>query len=72
MTNRSAHEPGMPVPPILLVVPPQIWTPKGPITPKFEGGDGHPSSEVDGIHLDKTQHRTLGNALAKEVASFEE
>jgi hypothetical protein len=30
-------EPGMPVPPILVVAPPAIQTPKGPIAPKFEG-----------------------------------
>lgn len=30
-------EPGMPVPPILVVAPPPIATPKGPIAPKFEG-----------------------------------
>jgi lysophospholipase L1-like esterase len=32
-------EPGMPVPPILVVAPPPIQTPKGPIAPKFEGGE---------------------------------
>ena len=32
-------EPGMPVPPVLVVAPPPIRTPKGPIAPKFEGGD---------------------------------
>lgn len=32
-------EPGMPVPPILVVAPPAIQTPKGPIAPKFAGGD---------------------------------
>lgn len=31
-------EPGMPVPNILVVVPPPIGTPAGPIAPKFEGG----------------------------------
>ena len=30
-------EPGMPVPPILVVVPPPIQSPKGPIAAKFEG-----------------------------------
>lgn len=34
-------EPGMPIPPILVVCPPLIATPKGPIAPKFEGGDRH-------------------------------
>lgn len=32
-------EPGMPVPQILVIAPPAIRTPKGPIAPKFEGGD---------------------------------
>jgi len=32
-------EPGMPVPPILVVAPPPIRTPQGPIAPKFAGGD---------------------------------
>ena len=30
-------EPGMPVPPILVVCPPAIETPRGPIAPKFAG-----------------------------------
>lgn len=32
-------EPGMPVPQILVIAPPAIRTPKGPIAPKFEGGE---------------------------------
>ncbi len=37
---RSAPiEPGMPVPPILVVAPPPLQSPKGPIAPKFEGGE---------------------------------
>jgi lysophospholipase L1-like esterase len=32
-------EPGMPVPQILVVAPPAIQAPKGPIAPKFEGGE---------------------------------
>jgi lysophospholipase L1-like esterase len=32
-------EPGMPVPPILVIAPPPIRMPKGPIAPKFEGGE---------------------------------
>ena len=31
-------EPGMPVPPVLVVAPPAIETPAGSIAPKFEGG----------------------------------
>lgn len=32
-------EPGMPVPPILVIAPPPIRTPKGPVASKFEGGE---------------------------------
>lgn len=39
-TIRTAPiEPGMPVPQILVVAPPAIRTPKGPIAPKFAGGE---------------------------------
>jgi lysophospholipase L1-like esterase len=31
-------EPGMPVPPVLVMAPPQFGEPRGPIAPKFEGG----------------------------------
>lgn len=51
--RQAPIEPGMPVPPILVVAPPPITTPKGTIAPKFEGG----------------QHRCVGFAQAlKEVA----
>ena len=91
--RQAPIEPEMPTPSSLLVVPPPIQTPKGPIAPKFEGGEIKcrglakeyevvakelhcmyfdafsvtTSSEIDGIHLDKEQHQTLGNALAGEV-----
>lgn len=32
-------EPGMPVPPVLVVSPPPMQAPKGTIAPKFEGGE---------------------------------
>jgi len=35
--RQAPIEPGMPVPPILVVAPPAIQTPKGPIAPKFAG-----------------------------------
>lgn len=39
-TIRTAPiEPNMPVPQILVLAPPPIRTPKGPIAPKFEGGE---------------------------------
>jgi lysophospholipase L1-like esterase len=37
--RQAPIEPGMPVPPILIVAPPPIDVPKGAIAPKFEGGD---------------------------------
>jgi lysophospholipase L1-like esterase len=37
--RRAPIEPGMPVPPILIVTPPPIQTPKGPIAPKFLGAE---------------------------------
>lgn len=91
--RRAPIEPGMPVPPVLVVVPPPIREPRGPIAPKFEGGAAKcaglaeayravtselgcayfdaasvvTSSNVDGVHLDEDQHRTLGGALAGVV-----
>jgi lysophospholipase L1-like esterase len=37
--RNAPVEPGMRVPPIMVVAPPPIGTPSGPIAPKFEGGD---------------------------------
>ena len=92
---RSAPiEPGMPVPPILVVAPPPIGTPQGPSAPKFAGGEKKcrglaeayrqlcaetgcfffdagsviAASVVDGVHLDRAEHLTLGRALAEVVA----
>jgi lysophospholipase L1-like esterase len=36
--RRAPIEPGMPVPPVLIVAPPPIGEPKGPVAPKFAGG----------------------------------
>jgi len=35
--RKAPIEPGMPVPDLLIVAPPAIGNPKGPIAPKFEG-----------------------------------
>jgi lysophospholipase L1-like esterase len=91
---RSAPiEPGMPVPPVLVVCPPATQLPKGAIAAKFagaeirsagladayslvcsqiecsffDGGSVTASSVVDGVHLDRDQHRALGLALARVV-----
>lgn len=37
--RRAPIEPGMPVPPILVVAPPPISAPRGPIAPKFAGAE---------------------------------
>jgi len=37
--RRAPIEPSMPEPNILLVAPPPLQTPKGPIAPKFAGGE---------------------------------
>ena len=37
--RNAPIEPGMPIPPILVVSPPLIRTPKGSIAPKFRGAD---------------------------------
>ena len=36
--RQAPIEPGMPVPPILIVAPPPMEEPRGPIAPKFAGG----------------------------------
>ncbi len=37
--RKAPIEPGMPYPEILLIAPPPIQTPKGPIAEKFLGGE---------------------------------
>jgi lysophospholipase L1-like esterase len=37
--RQAPIEPGMPVPPILIIAPPPMDAPKGLIAPKFEGGE---------------------------------
>jgi lysophospholipase L1-like esterase len=37
--RQAPIEPSMPVPPVLVVVPPPIDTPKGPIAAKFAGAE---------------------------------
>jgi lysophospholipase L1-like esterase len=38
--RQAPVEPGMPVPPVLIVAPPPFDEPKGPLSPKFDGGPG--------------------------------
>jgi lysophospholipase L1-like esterase len=89
-------EPGMPIPKILVISPPEIQTPKGFMAPKFVGADTKCSgtateyrkiteeldchffdagsvtttSKIDGVHLDKDQHRVLGAAVGEVVAGL--
>jgi lysophospholipase L1-like esterase len=37
--RKSPIEPGMPLPPVLVICPPQIRTPQGSIAPKFRGAE---------------------------------
>jgi len=37
--RQAPIEPGMPIPPVLIVAPPPIGEPRGPVAPKFAGGD---------------------------------
>jgi lysophospholipase L1-like esterase len=37
--RKAPIEPGMPVPPIVVIAPPLIHAPKGPIAPKFRGAE---------------------------------
>jgi lysophospholipase L1-like esterase len=37
--RKAPIEPGMPVPPILVICPPQIRSPRGSIAPKFRGAE---------------------------------
>lgn len=37
--RRAPIEPGMPIPPLLIVVPPAIRVPDGPVMPKFIGSE---------------------------------
>lgn len=94
--RHAPIEPGMPVPPILVVCPPVTRLPKGSVAAKFAGaelrsagladayravcsqtacsffnaGSVTSSSVVDGVHLDRDQHRTLGLALASVVGQM--
>ena len=94
--RRAPIEPGMPVPPVLVICPPLIQNPRGPVAAKFSGADTRcsglaeayrqvssdlachffdagavtPASLVDGIHLDRGQHRLLGQALTGAVAAI--
>jgi lysophospholipase L1-like esterase len=91
--RQAPIEPGMPMAEILVVSPPAITQPKGPIADKFkdaqkrfkglpeelskvaaessshffDAGKVTESSQEDGIHLDKPQHRILGKSLAEFV-----
>jgi hypothetical protein len=37
--RQAPIEPGMPVPPVLVIVPPAIGSPRGPIAGKFAGAE---------------------------------
>jgi len=45
--RRAPIEPGMPVPPVLIVAPPPIGDPQGPIAAKFLGAEGRSVGVAD-------------------------
>lgn len=49
--RQAPIEPGMPVPPILVVAPPPIRTPKGPIARKFAGADTKSVGLADALRV---------------------
>ena len=55
--RRAPIEPGMPVPVVLVVAPPPIRGPKGPIAPKFAGGEkkcrGHAAALAEVARLER-------------------
>ena len=48
--RQAPIEPGMPVPPVLVVAPPPIESPRGPLAPKFVGGDAKAVGLADAYH----------------------
>jgi lysophospholipase L1-like esterase len=55
--RKAPVEPGMPVPPILIVCPPRVRRPSGAIAPKFRGAE----ERMVGLHEAYAQEaRTLG------------
>jgi lysophospholipase L1-like esterase len=45
--RRAPVEPGMPIPPVLIVVPPAIGVPDGPVMPKFIGSEARCAGLAD-------------------------
>src|SRR5262249_40875469 len=45
--RRAPVEPGMPIPEILIVAPPPIRAPRGPIAPKFAGAESRCAGLAD-------------------------
>jgi lysophospholipase L1-like esterase len=48
--RKAPIEPGMPVPPVLVVAPPLIRSPKGPIAPKFKGAEARCAGLANAYH----------------------
>jgi lysophospholipase L1-like esterase len=94
--RRAPIEPGMSVPPVLIVAPPPAATARGDMAPKFadaakrSAGLAHAlqqvaaelvcaffdagrvirTSDIDGVHLDTSQHAVLGRELAPVVTTL--
>jgi hypothetical protein len=80
--RRAPIEPGMPVPTVLVIAPPPILIPRGPIAPKFAGAGDKSNglaeayrgiaAELDCPYFDagSVKHQRLGAALAACVAAL--
>lgn len=54
--RRAPIEPGMPVPPIMIVAPPKIQKAKGVIAPKFEGAEIKAAGLTEAIEAVAEEH----------------
>lgn len=54
--RQSPVEPGMPIPSVMIVAPPPIETPKGPIAPKFAGAEKKCLGLAEAYHALAREH----------------
>ena len=49
--RQAPIEPGMPIPPVLVIAPPPMLEPKGPIAAKFQGGPAKATGLADAYRI---------------------
>ena len=67
--RRAPLEPGMPPPPILIVAPPEIAAPRGPIAAKFRGAEARSAGATDAYALVATEESCAFLAAASVTAA---